>query len=346
VFQLKNLITLSACALATASLLTACGGGSSSTPTLTAQTITAAATPASVVAGGTSALSITGGTGTGAVTYAVTTGAASCTVSGSTLTATSTAGSCTVTATKAADTTYAAATSTVSVTVTAAPTYAGTALTTVNEQAILGSGTSAAYGNYANDYTGNSANGWLTDSNATANYYKDESAGMAWAGWYFGQSNPGDHPNYVAVLGLTYTGSAPWGMGYFVKAPANGLAKMQGYTNINFEFWSPSANVGTNPTATIFLNAPSITYNGSACVPKLKTTATIPTAAGTLTTKALSSFTVDNACGNTAAQILQSGISEIHFQLLSANNSLNVAGATGGGGGAANSLNVGRILFN
>jgi len=37
VYQLRNLTTLSACALATASLLTACGGGSADTPALTAQ---------------------------------------------------------------------------------------------------------------------------------------------------------------------------------------------------------------------------------------------------------------------------------------------------------------------
>lgn len=344
-FQLRNLITLSACALATASLLTACGGGSSGTPALTAQAaLTANANPSSILTSGTSTLSVTGGSGNGAVTYAVTTGSASCTVSGTTLTATSTAGSCTVTATKAADSTYSAKTATVSVTVTAAPTYAGTALSTVTEQAIVGTGSAAAYGNFANDYTGNGANGWLTDGNGTANYYKDDTAGMTWQGWYFGQSSPGDHPNYVAVLGLQYSGAAPWGMGYVVKAPANGLAKMQGYTNINFEFWSPSANVGTNATATLLLNAPSITYNGSACVPRLKGTAAIPTAAGTLTTIALSSLTIDNACGNTATQILQSGIAEIHFQLLSANNSLNINGASGGG--AANALNVGRILFN
>ena len=343
-FQLRNLITLSASALAAATLLTACGGGSSSTPQLTDQAaLTASAGSTTLVTSATTSLSASGGSGTGAVTYAVASG--TCTISGTTLTAASSAGACTVTATKAADSTYSAKTSAaLTITVTAAPTYAGTALSTVTEQAIVGSGPTAAYGNFANDYTGNGPNGWLTDSNATANYYKDETPGITWLDWYFGQSSPGDHPNYVAVLGLQYGGTAPWGMGYVVKAPANGLAKMQGYTNINFEFWSPAANVGTNPTATILLNAPSITYNGSGCVPRLKGTAAIPTAAGTLTTIALSSLTVDNACGNTATQILQSGIAEIHFQLLSANNSLNVNGAQGGG--AANSLNVGRILFN
>jgi len=299
---------------------------------------TVAAVATSLDRSGTTTLSSSGGSGTGATTYSAT---GACTVSGTTLTAPSTASTCTVTATKAADANYSAITSTaISVKV-----YAGTALVTVNQQAIVGSGTAANYGNYANDYTGNGANGWLTDGGATANYYKDDSAGITWMGWYFGQSSPGDHPNYVAVLGLKYSGTAPWGMGYFVKAPSNGNARMLGYQNINLEFWSPAANVGTNPTVSIFLNAPAITHNGSSCVPSLKGMATIPTAAGTLTTIALSSLTLDKACGYASGtEVLQAGINEIHLQLLSANNSLNIAGAQGGG--AANSLNVGRILFN
>lgn len=348
-YQLRNTITLSACAVASALLVSACGGGSSS-PQLTAQTIALSATSSSVTAGGTSTITISQ-SGTGTKSYSVTGGTSqsSCTIGSTTgvlsVASNAATGTCIVTGSVTADSTYASATNTTTVNVTAAPSYAGTALTPVTEQAILGSGSAATYGNFANDYTGNGENGWLTDSSATANYYKDETtSGVAWAGWYFGQSSPGDHPNYVAVLGLTYSGSAPWGMGFVVKAPANGLAKMEGYSNINFEFWSPAANVGTNASATILLNAPSVTFGGSSCVPRLKGTAAIPTAAGTLTTIALSSLTIDNACGKTAAQILQSGIAEIHFQLLSANNSLNINGASSGG--AANSLNVGRILFN
>ncbi len=337
----RNSFTLLAGAAASALILSACGGGSSSTPAaLTTQpALTATAASSNVAASGTTTLNSSGGAGTGAVSYAVASG--SCTVSGTTLTAPSTSSTCTVTATKAADATYLAITSpAISVKV-----YAGTALVTVNQQAIVGSGTAANYGNYANDYTGNGANGWLTDGGATANFYKDDTAGITWNGWYFGQSSPGDHPNYVAVLGLQYSGTAPWGMGYFVKAPSNGNARMLGYQNINLEFWSPAANVGTNANVSIFLNAPAITHNGSSCVPSLKGMATIPTAAGTLTTIALSSLTLDKACGYASGtEVLQAGINEIHLQLLSANNSLNIAGAQGGG--AANSLNVGRILFN
>ena len=74
----------------------------------TQATLTAFASPASINVGQTSNLSTSGGSGTGAVTYTVVSGP--CSVSGSTLTG-SGAGTCSVTATKAADSTYAAATS-------------------------------------------------------------------------------------------------------------------------------------------------------------------------------------------------------------------------------------------
>ncbi len=78
-------------------------------------TLTLSASPTSLYVTGTSTLSTTGGNGTGAVTYAITSGP--CLVSVTTLTGTG-AGTCSVTATKAADTTYAAATSSpISVTV-------------------------------------------------------------------------------------------------------------------------------------------------------------------------------------------------------------------------------------
>lgn len=72
-------------------------------------TLTASAAPSTLTFGvGTSALSTTGGSGTGAVSYNVVSGP--CSIAGSTLSATG-AGTCSITATKAANTTYAAATS-------------------------------------------------------------------------------------------------------------------------------------------------------------------------------------------------------------------------------------------
>ena len=116
VYQLRNTITLSACAVATAMLVSACGGGSASTANLTAQTVTASATPSSIVSStGTSVISGAGGAGTGTFSYAIKSG--SCTLAGATLTASSTAAPCVVTATKAADATYAAASADITVTV-------------------------------------------------------------------------------------------------------------------------------------------------------------------------------------------------------------------------------------
>jgi hypothetical protein len=125
VLQLRHYFKLPVFAVASAFIVSACGGGSDSTTTIATQTITAVASPTTLTTGGTSALSTTGGTGTGAVTYSVTSG--SCTVSGGTLTAPSSAGSCVVTASKAADSTHSAASSTVTVTVLAAQTITAVA---------------------------------------------------------------------------------------------------------------------------------------------------------------------------------------------------------------------------
>ena len=97
----------SAVALATASLLAACGGGDSSPPALTAQTITFGTVADKVFSTATSALAATASSGL-AVTLASLT-PSYCTVSGSTLTIVA-AGSCQVKATQAGNTTFAAAT--------------------------------------------------------------------------------------------------------------------------------------------------------------------------------------------------------------------------------------------
>ena len=71
-------------------------------------TLVVVPTPSSINVNGSSSLSTTGGSGLGAVSYSLVSGP--CTLSGATLTGTG-AGSCIVTATKAADSTYASATS-------------------------------------------------------------------------------------------------------------------------------------------------------------------------------------------------------------------------------------------
>jgi hypothetical protein len=85
----------------------------------TQATLVVVPTPGSINVNGSSSLSTTGGSGLGAVSYSLVSGP--CTLSGATLTGTG-AGSCIVTATKAADSTYASATSSqVTVSVSAGP---------------------------------------------------------------------------------------------------------------------------------------------------------------------------------------------------------------------------------
>jgi uncharacterized delta-60 repeat protein len=84
------------------------------------------ATPGDISTTATSSLSTSGGSGTGNVSYAITGGTGTCSISGTTLTPTS-AGTCEVTASKAADTLYAAATSTPVVVFVRANAQCGTA---------------------------------------------------------------------------------------------------------------------------------------------------------------------------------------------------------------------------
>ena len=91
------------------------------TVNLATQTIMAYASASSINTGGTSTITTSGGSGSGVVTYGLVSGP--CTLSGATLTGTG-AGTCVVTATKAADSTYAAATSsqlTINITVASSP---------------------------------------------------------------------------------------------------------------------------------------------------------------------------------------------------------------------------------
>ena len=115
----RNSLTLLAGAAASALILSACGGGSSTQQPLAQSALTVVPASTTVRVLGSTTLSTSGGSGGGTVTYAIASG--SCVLDGSTLSAPKTAGTCTVTATKAADSTYAAATSSaVSVTVAGA----------------------------------------------------------------------------------------------------------------------------------------------------------------------------------------------------------------------------------
>lgn len=107
--SIRHNIILSASAIASASLMSACGGGSSSAPNLTAQTITWSSAPTTGTAGS-AAVTLSATAPGGTVVFTVPSASASvCSVSGSNLTY-SAAGTCTVNANQAGNSTYSAAT--------------------------------------------------------------------------------------------------------------------------------------------------------------------------------------------------------------------------------------------
>ncbi len=311
-FQLRNLITLSACALATASLLTACGGGSSSTPQLTAQaTLTAAAASTILATSATTTLSASGGSGTGAVTYQVATGSASCTVSGTTLTATSTAGTCTVTATKAADSTYSAKTSdAVTITVTSAPAV-------INFSTGFAANARTIEGGKFGGYGGSDLDGWNCGAPASCGGGADISPSVTAAN--------SRYYSYYSVPSATVGQYA----GIFVQAPGvtdlSTSANTAGVTvtnqttiaftlGSNPEFFSnANHNVGVMLTLGKYYSV-----NSAACNIKLLKVLPLTAQADTAYTATLSTFTVTQDCGTgistAAAAFAVSPVSQVDFQ--------------------------------
>ncbi len=327
-FQLRNLITLSACALATASLLTACGGGSSGTPALTAQaTLTASATSTSLATSATTTLSYSGGSGTGAVTYAVASG--SCTVSGTTLTAASSAGTCTVTATKAADSTYSAkASSAITITVTSAP-------------AVLNFSTGFAAGSLTIEagkfggYSGSNLDVWNCGAPAGCGFGSDLNPTFTAANsrFYYYYSVP-------AVTSGQYTGiyvQAPGVTLLSTTADTAGVSVTNqttiGFTlGANAEFFN---NANHNVAVMLTLGKHYMVGNPSAaCNIKLLKVMTLSAQADTAYTAALSSFTVTQDCGTgittPAAAFAVSPISQVDFQANSGLSALTQGGLTTG----------------
>jgi len=332
VFQLRNLITLSACALATASLLTACGGGSSSTPQLTDQAaLTASAASTSLATSATTTLSSLGGSGTGAVTYAVASG--SCTISGTTLTAASSAGTCTVTATKAADSTYAAKTSTaLSIPVTAAPAV-------LNFSTGFAAGALTIEAGKFGGYSGSNLDNWNCGAPASCGSGADLNPTVTAANsrFYYYYSVPS------ATTGQ-YTG-------IFVQAPGvttlSTTANTAGVTVTNQT--SIGFTVGANPEffgnanhniAVLLTLGKYYSVNNGACNLKLLKVMPLSSAADTAYTAALSSFTVTQDCGTgittAAAALAVSPISQVDFQANSGGSVLTQGGLSTG----ANSTTV------
>jgi len=237
-------------------LVSACGGGSTSTPDKIAQsTLVASALSSNLPVNGSTTLSTTGGSGDGAVSYTVTSG--SCTItSGTTLNAPSTAGTCSVTAAKAANATYLAATSAaITVTVTAIPstTFATFDETTAPGLTAFGGDT----GTIVTDPTGGTNKVLKVDKPANSE---------SWAGVTISKcSYPSDS---LAVIPLTSTNKT-MSLRVYSTAPNKVLRlKLENATNgainvemdatvtaantwqtLTFDITSPAMN-GTSPTRT------------------------------------------------------------------------------------------------
>ncbi len=325
-FQLRNFITLSACALATASLLTACGGGSASTPQLTAQaTLTAAAASTSLATSATTTLSVSGGSGTGAVTYAVASG--SCTVSGTTLTAASSAGTCTVTATKAADSTYSAKTSSaITITITSAPAVLNFSTGFAANARTIEAGKFGGYG-------GSNLDNWncgapascgggadITPSVTAANsrYYSYYSVPSATSGQYSGI--------FVQAPGVTDISTSADTAGVTVTNQTT-IAFTLGS---NPEFFSnANHNIGVMLTLGKYYSV-----NNAACNIKLLKVLPLTAQADTAYTATLSTFTVTQDCGTgistSAGAFAVSPISQVDFQANSGGAAVSQGGLTTG----------------
>jgi hypothetical protein len=181
--QLRKFLNLSACAIATAFLVSACGGGSASAPTSTAVVLTAQTITFSPASTGVVGTPITlAGTATSALPVAYSSSpAAVCTVSGASLTLLS-AGTCTVKADQAGNSTYAAATQV----------SASIAITDPNALNFEASGKGATYTWFAFDNGGAAqpsvvANPSATGINTSAKVLKFSLA--SGAAWYTGMES-------------------------------------------------------------------------------------------------------------------------------------------------------------
>ena len=126
------------------------------TVNLASQTITATATSTNLQPGGTATVSSSGSTGTGIVTWTLTSGGGVCSLTGTTVTAIA-GGACVITATIAADATYSAASTSVTVNVTAPQGGGGES---------QGSGGGGPH--HADQYA-NGTSGWSDDTAALGN---------------------------------------------------------------------------------------------------------------------------------------------------------------------------------
>lgn len=317
------------CALSTiasACLLTACGGGDASAPETakTAQTITFNSPGNQTLGVAPSALSATASSG---LTVAFTSTTQSvCTVSGTTLTLVS-AGDCTIKADQTGSDAFTAATS-VSRTFSVLSTP-----TTV----VFASG----YTNTDADNVNFSRAGRSVEG-GSFNWYQDASANDWSNFWWNGVSPLTDAPpSFYFGLGFTSATNVPY-IGAYVSAPQDGAVTLDRQSKLSISVWGNDELTGrSQPTFTVFAQ---LKQSFSGCFVEVAAPVITPTGTGAKTYELpLANFSIKNNCDgsgvNTAAQALAQPIGAVHVQVLKGNMYFN------GSNLSANGINLGPISF-
>jgi hypothetical protein len=339
--KLPQHFTLTAGALTVALLLSACGGGSSTPP---ASTTPADTTPPTVAITD----NFAGATATGDVTFTFTTSEAA-TVTNSSIVVTggtkgaftqvdSTHATLVVTPTALTQGTITVNAPAGSVTDTAG--NASTVAATPATQAYNTGVTNLTGGVFANNYTGATEAAWASAQGGAAGRYKDDGVGAQ--DWWSGVAATTDTVRSF-YFGYGFSSAAkPWGLGGFVKAPANGTATVSAFSNVTVSVWGNSELFNTNPQLTVVLVGAPV----GACEQKLKGTINATSINATTYTLAKASLTPIQPASPCAAittnTVWSAGVKEVHVQVLGNQ----VQYVTGTAPWYANGLNIGPIIFN
>ena len=322
----RNSLTLLAGAAASALILSACGGGSSTPTSLTQQTINFSA-PSTVTVGDTVALSATSSSGLTTFTFASSTPSI-CTVSGSTVTFVGGGAACSLTASQAGDSNYAAATS-------AASTVTPPALLTFSSGFAASSLT--VEGGSFGGYGGSDLDSWYCHAGQAPSCGSGSdltpTVTAANSRFYYYYSVP--------------TASSTTGQytGIYVQAPnVNGVDFTTATTNISgltvtnqktltFTLGSnPEFFANANHNIAILLTLGKV-YNGN-CYLKLLKVMPITASADTAYSVDLSTFSVSQDCttgiATASAAMAVSPLSQVDFQANSGGSALVQGGLTTG----------------
>lgn len=200
-----------------------------------------------------------------------------------------------------------------------------------------GGGTPLVGGKYASNYSA-TATAWKSTENGDAGIYVDDSVPTQY--WWNGVASADAIPSFYFGYGLRKT-AKPWGFGAFVKAPANGTAKVDTYSNVRISVWGNDELMSKRPQLTMLLVGPAV----ASCAAEMKSTINVASNGAQTYTLPLSGFTFQKACGfSTVTQALAAGVNEVHIQVLGDNPQYTTA--CNADGDCPNGLNMGPITFN